>query len=129
MNLLHEKLSDDILRIFYKVYNALGYGFLEKVYANAMLFELCRKGLKVVKQQQIKVHYKGIEVGEYFADLVVDDKIIIELKAAEGIVEEHEQQLLNYLKATDVEVGLLLNFGKTPQFKRRIFTNDNKIKR
>lgn len=83
-------------------------------------------GLKVVKQQYIKVYYDGHEVGEYFADLLVEDVVIIELKAAEGIVEEHEHQLLNYLKATDKEVGLLLNFGKKPQFKRKIFQNINK---
>jgi GxxExxY protein len=83
-------------------------------------------GLKVVKQQRIKVQYDSQEVGEYFADLLVEDVVIIELKAAEGIIEEHEHQLLNYLKATDKEIGLLLNFGKKPQFRRKVFQNINK---
>jgi GxxExxY protein len=126
MELLQSELTDKILKAFYTVYNVLGYGFLEKVYENAMSIELRKSGLLVAKQQYIKVHYSGEEVGEYFADLVVEDSVIIELKAAEGIVEEHEHQLLNYLKATDKEVGLLLNFGKKPQFKRKVFQNINK---
>ena len=126
MELLQKEITDKILKAFYAVYNVLGYGFLEKVYENAMFIELTKSGLRVVKQQYIKVHYDGQEVGEYFADLLVEDLVIIELKAAEGIVEEHEYQLLNYLKATDKEVGLLLNFGKKPQFKRKVFQNINK---
>ena len=126
MDLLHKDITDKVLKAFYTVYNALGYGFLEKVYANAMCIELIRHGFRVVKQQNIKVHYDSYEVGEYFADLVVEDLVVIELKAAECIVEEHEHQLLNYLKATDKEVGLLLNFSKKPEFKRKIFQNVNK---
>jgi GxxExxY protein len=126
MELLHKEVTDKILKAFYTVYNVLGYGFLEKVYENAMLIELTKQGLRVIRQQHIKVHYDGQEVGEYFADLLVEDLVIIELKAAEVIVEEHEQQLLNYLKATNKEVGLLLNFGKKPEFKRKIFQNINK---
>ena len=126
MELLYKDDTDKILKAFYTVYNALGYGFLEKVYENALFIELCKFDLKVVKQQPIKVQYDGQKVGEYFADLIVNDVIIIELKAAEGIIEEHEHQLLNYLKATDKEVGLLLNFGKKPQFKRKVFQNINK---
>ena len=126
MELLHQEITDKILKAFYAVYNVLGYGFLEKVYGNALYIELTKMGLKIVKQQHIKVYYDDQEVGEYFADLLVEDLVIIELKAAEGIVEEHEHQLLNYLKATDKEVGLLLNFGKKPQFKRKIFQNINK---
>ena len=91
-----------------------------------MYIELNKLGLQVVKQQHIKVHYSGEEVGEYFADLLVENLVIIELKAAGAIIEEHEHQLLNYLKATDKEVGLLLNFGKKPQFKRKVFQNINK---
>ena len=87
---------------------------------------MAKLGLRVVRQQHIKVHYDGQEVGEYFADLLIEDLVIIELKAAEGIVEEHGHQLLNYLKATAKEVGLLLNFGKKPQFKRKVFQNINK---
>ena len=126
MELLHKEITDKILKTFYTVYNVLGYGFLEKVYENALFIELAKMGLKVMKQQPIKVQYDGRQVGEYFADLIVEDLVIIELKAAEGIIEEHEHQLLNYLKATDKEVGLLLNFGKKPQFKRKVFQNINK---
>jgi len=110
------------------VYNTLGYGFLEKVYENALFHELVKMGFLVEKQKRIKVYYDDIEVGDYFADLVVDDLVIIEIKAAEGLVIEHEYQLINYLKATDKEIGLLLNFGKTPQVKRKIFSN-KKIER
>jgi GxxExxY protein len=126
MELLHKEITDKVLKAFYVVYNVLGYGFLEKVYENALYIELTKLGFRVLKQQHIKVHYDGQEVGEYFADLLVDDLVIIELKAAEGMIEEYEHQLLNYLKATDKEVGLLLNFGKKPQFKRKIFQNENK---
>lgn len=126
MELLHKDTTDKILKAFYKVYNELGFGFLEKVYENALLLELRSLGLNCMKQQPVKVHYKEILVGDYFADIIVENSIILELKAAEGIVEEHELQLINYLKATDIEVGLLLNFGKKPEFKRKIFTNEKK---
>ena len=85
-------------------------------------------GLFCEKQKPIKVYYNEKIVGEYYADLIIDGSVILELKAAESLAEEHEFQLINYLKATEVEVGLLLNFGKTPQFKRKLFTNDKKIK-
>lgn len=124
--MLHEELTNIIIGAFYKVYNTLGYGFLEKVYENSLKIELQRHGLRVEQQKHIKVHYEGLEVGDYFADLLVNDLVIIELKAAEAICVEHEAQLLNYLKATDIEVGLLLNFGKSAEFRRKIFTNDNK---
>lgn len=124
--LLHKELSNQIINIFYEVYNNLGYGFLEKVYQNAMYLELISRGFEVHAQKQIKVYYKDKKVGEYYADLVVNDSIILELKASEVLVYENELQLLNYLRATDVEVGLLLNFGKSPQFKRMIFTKDKK---
>jgi GxxExxY protein len=96
---------------------------LEKVYENAMVIELKKIGLKVRNQQQVKVYYDQQPVGEYFADLLVEDCIIVELKAAESLREEHEFQLINYLKATDLEIGLLLNFGKKPQLKRKFYTN------
>jgi len=124
--LLHKELTGKILNSFYIVYNTLGFGFLEKVYENALMIELRKNGIKAEKQKPIKVYYSEELVGEYFADIIVEDIIIIELKAAEGIVEEHELQLINYLKATDKEIGLLLNFGKKPEFKRKIFTNDKK---
>ena len=127
MNLLHKDTTDIILKSFYKVYNNLGYGFLEKVYENALLYELRNHGLDCEKQKPIKVYYEQIQVGEYYADIIVNECIILELKAAESIAEEHEFQLINYLKATEIEIGLLLNFGKNPEFKRKIFTNNKKI--
>ena len=124
--MLHGDITDLILKAFYKVYNTLGYGFLEKVYENAMKIELTLMGVFVEQQKHIKVYYLGEQVGDYFADLFVNNLVIIEMKTAESICEEHEAQLLNYLKATSIEVGLLLNFGKEPEFKRKYFTNDIK---
>ena len=121
--MLQKDLTDKVLKAFYRVYNTLGYGFLEKVYERAMWFELRTMGLQCERQKPIEVFYQEQQVGAYFADLVVEDRVIVELKAAEGLVEAHEHQLVNYLKATNIEVGLLLNFGKTPQFKRKVFTN------
>jgi GxxExxY protein len=119
---LHVATSEKIIKAFFKVYNTLGYGFLEKVYERALLIELKKSGLSVERQCKVKVFYEGHEVGIYYADLIVENKLIIELKAAEQLRIEHELQLINYLKATKIEVGLLLNFGKRPQFKRKIFT-------
>jgi GxxExxY protein len=113
---LHKELSNKIIKAFYNVYNNLGYGFLEKVYENALLIELKQLGLECEKQKPIKVNYNNIIVGEYFADIIVENRIILELKAVENICEEHEFQLINYLKATTIEIGLLLNFGKEPEF-------------
>ena len=127
MNLLHKDTTDIILKSYYKGYNNLGYGFLEKVYENALLYELRNQGLDCEKQKPIKVYYEQIQVGEYYADIIVNECIILELKASESIAEEHEFQLINYLKATEIEIGLLLNFGKNPEFKRKIFTNNKKI--
>jgi GxxExxY protein len=123
---LHKSLSDSILKAYYEVYNELGYGFLEKVYQNALYIELKSQGFKVEAQKQIKVYYKSQMVGEYFADLIIDDSITLELKACECLMDEHQAQLLNYLKATKVEIGILLNFGVVPEFKRLIYTNDRK---
>ncbi len=119
----HEALTSVIIGCFYDVYNELGYGFLEKVYENALMLELRSEGFVVEKQKQIDVFFKGEKVGEYFADLVVDDSVIIELKAAEYLRKEHEAQLVNYLKATDIGISLLLNFGKKPEVRRKIFSN------
>lgn len=127
-NYKYSELTERILRAFFKVYNTLGYGFLEKVYENALFLELTDMGFLVEKQKSISVFYGESKVGEYFADLIVDDRIIIELKAAEALCEEHEFQLINYLKATDKEVGLLLNFGKKPEFKRKVFSTNYKSK-
>ena len=120
---LHKELSSIIISAFYDVYNELGYGFLEKVYENALRDELVKRKLEVECQKPIKVFYKENPVGEYFADLIVNNKVILELKARETLCKEHELQLINYLKATKLEVGLLLNFGIKPEIKRKIFTN------
>lgn len=128
MELLYKELTDKILKTFYDVYNVLGYGFLEKVYQNALYLELKSRGFEVEAQKQIKVIYKGTEVGEYYADLLVNDTIILELKATDGIVIEFENQLINYLRGTDKEVGLLLNFGPKPEFRRKVFENSRKNK-
>lgn len=124
--MLYSDITEKIIKAFYKVYNTLGYGFLEKVYENAMVIELTKMGCLVEKQKNVKVFYETHEVGDYYADLLVDNLEIVELKAAENICEEHEAQLVNYLRATQVEVGLLFNFGKKAEFKRKIFTNNKK---
>ncbi|MCX7046367.1 MAG: GxxExxY protein [Candidatus Sumerlaeota bacterium] len=124
--MLHEQITEKIIKVFYKVYNTLGYGFLEKVYENAMMIELHKMGFSVRQQQNIRVYYEGREVGDYYADIVVDNLIILELKAADALAPENAAQLQNYLRATDIEVGLLFNFGEKPQFERVIFTNDRK---
>lgn len=123
---LYTDLTAEIIKRFYIVYNKLGYGFLEKVYEKALKFELEKSGFQVERQRPIDVYYETELVGEYFADLLVGNKVIIELKTAVAICEEHENQLINYLKATEIEVGLLLNFGKKPEIKRKVFSNINK---
>ena len=122
LNLLHKDLTDLIIQAFYKVYNELGYGFLEKVYENALIIELKKIGLLIEQQVKIKVFYDETKVGFYLADLLVESSVIVEIKAAESLGYEHECQLINYLKASNVEVGLLLNFGKKPTFKRKVFS-------
>ena len=126
MELLHKELTDKILQAFYDVYNELGYGFLEKVYQNSLYLELISRGFKVNAQKQIKVYYKGVEVGEYYADMLVNDLVILELKAADYIVQDFEWQLINYLRGTEIEVGLVLNFGIKPDFRRKVFENERK---
>jgi GxxExxY protein len=122
----HVEITEQIIKAYYQVYNNLGYGFQEKVYANALAIELQILGLQVVREAIICVYYLGHVVGEYFADLLVEDKVIVETKATQELCEEHSAQLLNYLKATPYEVGLLLNFGKKPKFQRKAFDNENK---
>ncbi len=124
--LLHKELTEAILNAFYEVYNELGYGFLEKVYQNALFFELKERGFQVVPQRRCPVYYKAKEVGEYFCDMIVNDLVILELKACEFILEEHELQLQNYLKASSIEIGFVLNFGKQPEFSRKVFSNSSK---
>ena len=126
MDLLHQELTERIIKVFYDVYNELGYGFLEKVYQNSLYIELKANGFHVEAQKQINVHYKGNHVGEYYADLIVDNVVILELKAADCMVKEFEWQLLNYLRGTDIQVGLLLNFGKKPEFIRKVYENSRK---
>ncbi|MES1224217.1 MAG: GxxExxY protein [Bacteroidota bacterium] len=122
----HEEITELIIKAFYKVYNTLGYGFLERVYLNALLIELKEMGFKAEINQRIYVYYHGNVVGDYVADMIVEDIIICELKANENLSEENEHQLVNYLKATEMEVGLLLNFGKRPEIRRKIYDNDKK---
>jgi GxxExxY protein len=119
---IDNELTEIIINAFYQVYNTLGYGFLEKVYENALKLELGKRGLGVRAQMPIKVSYEGEIVGEYFADLLVEDKVIIEIKTAEKLRPEHEMQLFHYLKATGIEVGLLINFGPEPKVKRKLWT-------
>jgi GxxExxY protein len=126
MELLQKELTESIIKAFYDVYNELGFGFLEKVYQNSLYLELMARGFEVEAQKQIKVHFKGFEVEEYYADLLVNNTIILELKVVEGIIPEFEYQLINYLRGTDKEVGLLLNFGLKPEFRRKIFENSRK---
>jgi GxxExxY protein len=122
----HEQLTEQIIKGFYTVYRALGYGFLEKVYENSLAIELRKMKLEVVQQAEIKVCYAGVVVGEYYADLLVADAVIVEIKAVRALLKEHEAQLLNYLKATPYEVGLLLNFGPKPEIKRKVYDNERK---
>jgi len=125
--MLHAELTDKIIGCYYGVYNNLGYGFLEKVYENSLVIELHSVGLTCIQQAGIKVYYEDKEVGSYFADLLVDNKVIVEVKAGSGeIKKEFEIQVFNYLKATNFEVGLILHFGEKPSFKRVVFSNDYK---
>lgn len=128
MELLHKDLSEKIIKCYYKVYNTLGYGFLEKVYENALAIELTKSGLNIQKQQPISVYYDGELVGEYFSDIIVNDIVIIELKASAVLKEENEAQLLNYLRATKIELGFLFNFGTEAEYKRKIYMNKYKHK-
>ncbi len=117
----HSGITEKVIGAAYKVYNALGHGFLEKVYENALALELRKVGLGVEQQYPAAVRYEGELVGDYVADLVVDGKVIVEVKAVRALENVHEAQLIHYLKATGIEVGLLLNFGPKMEIKRRIF--------
>ena len=128
-NFPHQELTKSIIGIYYNVYNELGFGFLEKVYHKALLIELKNNGYKIESEKKVNVYYKNEIVGEYIPDIIINDSVIVELKCVEYLTDIHENQLLNYLKATDCEVGLILNFGKDPQFIRKIFTNDLKKKK
>jgi GxxExxY protein len=122
----HSDLTDKIIGVFYDVYNELGYGFLESVYEEALVIALRDTGLAVSRQIPIPVWFRGRQVGEFRADILVDHKVLLELKSARVLERAHEAQLLHYLKATEIEVGLLLNFGSRPQFRRLLFDNQRK---
>jgi GxxExxY protein len=122
----HRDITEKIIGIFYEVYNSLGFGFLEKVYENALALRLRKAGMTVVQQHPISVYFDGVIVGDYFADLLVEDAVILELKAVKEVTDEYEAQLINYLKATKYEVGLILNFGRNPKVIRKAFDNHRK---
>ena len=122
----YKELTEKIIEIFYRVYNKLGYGFLENVYENAMMKEFKTTDIPAVSQYAINVVYEGEIIGEYFADILVDSKVIVGIKASKSLAIENEAQLLNYLKATEIEVGLLLNYGPKPDLKRKAFNNTRK---
>ena len=122
----HKDITDKIIRVFYEVYNELGHGFLESVYERSLEIALNSLGLKVCRQIEIPVWFRGKPVGDFTADMLIEDCILLELKAARSLDSSHQAQLLNYLRATEIEVGLLLNFGLKPEFKRLIFDNPRK---
>jgi len=121
-----EEITNKIIEAFYKVYNTLGNGFLERVYRNALCYELQELGFKVSMEKRILVYYKCQVVGDYSADILVEDVVICELKTNETLCEADENQLINYLRATDIELGLLLNFGKKPEVKRKVYDNEKR---
>lgn len=125
-DLKHRELTEKIIGVFYDVYNELGHGFLESVYEHAFAIALGQLGLRVDRQVPVSVWFRGQQIGDFRADLLVDGKVLLELKAGRTIDEAHEKQLLNYLRATDIEVGLLLNFGVKPQFCRLVYENERK---
>lgn len=125
-NLKHRELTDKILRTFYGVYNELGCRFLESVYEEALAIALAEAGLVTARQVPVPVWFRGRQIGEYRADILVNNKVLLELKVAKGIDQSHYAQLMHYLRATKIEVGMLLNFGPHPDFKRIVFENSRK---
>jgi GxxExxY protein len=119
-------VTEKVIGAFFKVYNRLGYGFAEKVHENSLAIELRKLGLQVEQQKSITVYYEEYNVGEYFADILVNGTVILELKAVRHLLDEHEAQLLNYLKATTIEMGLLLNFGPKAEYRRKVYDNELK---
>ncbi|HHV16660.1 MAG TPA: GxxExxY protein [Gelria sp.] len=120
-NYIYSDLTSKIIGSAYNIFRELGAGFLEKVYENALVLELKEQGLEIKQQHPLKVYYKGQVIGEYYADLVVEDKVLVELKAVNELVSAHEVQLVNYLKATSMKVGLLINFGNKLKVMRKVF--------
>lgn len=129
MEFKHGEITEKVLRVFYDVYNELGHGFLESVYRGAMEIALREKGLRVQSEVPIRVWFRGKLVGDFRVDLLVEDAVILELKAARGMGSSHEAQALNYLRASEFEVGMLLNFGRKPEFKRLAYDNARKVER
>lgn len=125
-SLKHEELTEKIIGIFYDVYNELGYGFLESVYEESLLIALREAGLEIKSQVPVPVWFRRHSVGEFRADVLVENAVMLELKSARSLDAAHEAQLLHYLKGTEVEIGLLLNFGVRPQFRRLLFDNERK---
>ena len=125
----HRDVTEQVIGAFYEVYNELGFGFLESVYQRAMLIALDARGLRADPQVQLPVYFRGHQIGEFAADILVNQAVILELKAADEFCPAHEAQILNYLKASTIEVGLLLNFGPKPRLKRMGFSNDRKRSR
>jgi GxxExxY protein len=126
--LLHRALTERILRVFYEVYNELGGGFLESVYQAAFALALRQEGLTIEAEVPVPVFFRGVRVGDFRADMTVNRSVLLELKAVASLDRVHEGQILNYLRATTIEVGLLLNFGPKPQFRRLVWENGNKIR-
>ena len=118
----HQDLTSKIIACAYKIHNTLGFGFLETVYQNALLIELIKAGLKAEKEKKIQVYYDTQLVGDYMADIIVENKVILELKSVKDLHPAHEAQIINYLKATGIEVGLLINFGDRVEIKRKVYT-------
>ena len=125
-NYIESDLTQEIIGCFYEVYHKLGFGFLEKVYHNALIIELEKKGFEIESQKPISVYYNKRIVGEYYVDIVVNKLEMLEIKAHESLIEAHEVQLINYLKATSYEIGLLLNFGRKAEIRRKVFANFRK---
>jgi GxxExxY protein len=124
--LIHEELTEKIIGIFFKVYNELGHGFLESVYEEAFCVSLAEQNIFYERQRAVPVFFHGLKIGDFRADILVDSKVMVELKAVAAIERVHEKQLTNYLKATEIEVGIILNFGPEPKFKRVVFENARK---
>ena len=122
-HLLHAALTERIIASFYKVYNTLGFGFLERIYANSLAVELGMDGMVAKREVPVRILYRGVDVGTYRFDMLVDRSIVVEVKSAVALGPADDKQLTNYLRASDLEVGLLLNFGPKPKVRRLVLTN------
>src|SRR5215510_13961369 len=124
--LLEKALTDKILRVFYRVYDYLGFGFLESVYCNALAIEFTAEGIEFIREPKIDVYYKGQRIGQYKSDFLVEGRVVVEVKSTEILSLANKRQLLNCLSASDPEVGLLLHFGPKPHFDRFVHTNKSR---